>query len=184
MSALDAVRRRQSHSKVTAATPTHAELLPLVEAAASIADHASLRPWRLIEIRDDARERLGAAFAETALAAGLKHSDAQKLAEKPFRANLLIAIVAVHQPSFKVPEWEQDAVASGIAHTLSLLLDEAGWGVFWRTGNHTRSAAVARMHGLGPNEKLMGWLYVGGKTEKSKPDKKHRFPAERYLSSV
>ena len=184
MSALDAVRRRQSHSKVTAETPSHEELLELVEAAATIADHGSLRPWRLIEIRDDARQRLGAAFAENALAAGLKESEAQKLAEKPFRANLLLAIVAVTQPSHKVPEWEQDAVASGIAHTLSLLLDEAGWGVFWRTGGHTRSEAVARMHGLAPNEKLMGWLYIGGKTEKSKPDKKHRFPAERYLSEV
>ncbi len=181
MSALEAVLRRQSHSKVTSNTPSHEELLRYVEAAATVADHGSLHPWRLIEIRDDARERLGAAFAETALAAGLKESDARKLAEKPLRANLLIAIVAVHQPSHKVPEWEQDAVASGVAHTLSLLLDEAGWGVFWRTGGYTRSAAVARMHGLAANEKLMGWLYVGGKG-KDKPGKKHRFPADTYLS--
>ena len=41
-------------------------------------------------------------------------------------------IVAVHQPSVKVHDWEQDAAATGVAHMLSLLLDEAGWGVFWR----------------------------------------------------
>ena len=181
MSAFDAVRRRQSHSKVTAEAPTHAELLPFVEAASTIADHSNLRPWRLIELRGDARERLGRAFAK---ASGLDGKDAAKLAEKPLRASLLIAVVAVHQPSFKVPEWEQDAVAAGVAYTLSLLLDEAGWGVFWRTGGHTRAAEVAVMHGLAPNEKLMGWLYVGGLPPKTKSERKIKFKAERYLSEI
>ena len=62
-----------------------------------------------------------------------------------------------------MPRWEQEAVASGVAHVLSLLLDEAGWGVIWRTGDYTRSKAVAKAHGLGKNEELLGWLYVGGK---------------------
>jgi nitroreductase len=62
----------------------------------------------------------------------------------------------------KVPEWEQEASAAGVAHLLSLLLDEAGWGVMWRTGPHTRHPIVAEMHGLAPNEHLLGWLYVGG----------------------
>lgn len=181
MSVLGAVRRRQSHSKVTTEAPSHAELLPLVEAAATVADHASLRPWRLIELRGDARERLGAAFVE---ASGLEGSDARKLAEKPLRASLLIAVVAARQQSFKVPDWEQDAVASGVAHTLSLLLHDAGWGVMWRTGGHTRSEPVRRMHALADNEVLFGWLYVGGIPDKSKPEKNDRFDAERYLTAL
>ena len=177
----DAVRRRQSHSKVTEVAPTHEQLLPLVEAAASVADHGSLRPWRLIELRGDARKRLGQAFAE---AGGLSGSDARKAAEKPLRASLLIAVVAVHKPSHKVPEWEQDAVASGVAHMLSLLLNEAGWGVFWRTGGFTRASAVHRMHELADNEELLGWLYVGGLPGKMKPEKKHKFDASRYLTAL
>jgi nitroreductase len=181
LSVLDAVRRRQSHSKVTSDAPSHAELVPLVRAAATVADHASLRPWRLIELRGDDRERLGAAFVE---ASGLDGSDARKLAEKPLRASLLIAVVAARQPSFKVPEWEQDAVASGVAHVLSLLLDEAGWGVFWRSGGHTRSDPVRRMHRLSDNEELMGWLYVGGIPDKTKSEKKDKLDIERYLTSL
>ncbi|MGV8886345.1 MAG: nitroreductase family protein [Microbacteriaceae bacterium] len=180
-SLLDAVRGRQSHSSVTAAAPSHDELLPLVEAAASVADHGSLRPWRLIELRGDARAQLGDAFVE---ASGLSGKDAAKLAEKPLRASLLIAVVAVHKPSHKVPEWEQDAVASGVTHMLSLLLADAGWGVFWRTGTHTRASAVHRMHGLQSNEELMGWLYVGGLPEKTKPAKKNRFAAEKFLTEL
>ncbi len=60
-------------------------------------------------------------------------------------------------------------MAAGVAHTLSLLLDEAGWGVMWRTGGHTRSPQVAALHGLGPNEQLLGWLYVGGVEDRPSP---------------
>lgn len=180
MSVIDAVRRRQSYSRVTADAPSHEQLLPLVEAAASVADHGALHPWRLIELRGDDRSALGAAFVETS---GLTGPDAVKLAEKPLRASLLIAVVARHVPSFKVPEWEQDAVTSGMAHTLSLLLNEQGWGVFWRSGGHTRSDAVRRMHKLADDEKLMGWLYVGGIPEKTKPSREAIDPA-RYLTAL
>ncbi|MCU1543399.1 MAG: nitroreductase [Microbacteriaceae bacterium] len=181
MSALDAVLRRQSHSKVTADAPNRLQLLPLVEAAASVADHSGLKPWRLIELRGDARLRLGSAFVE---ASGTVGRDAEKLAAKPLRASLLIAVVFAHQPSFKVPAWEQEAVASGVAHMLSLLLDEAGWGVFWRSGHLTRSEPVHRMHELAPNEQLLGWLYIGGLPERTKSEQRKRFDAARHLTTL
>ena len=181
MTAFDAVMRRQSHSKVTADAPSRLELLPLVEAAATVADHSGMKPWRLIELRGDARVRLGAAFAE---ASGATGKDAEKAGSKPLRASLLIAVVFTHKPSFKVPAWEQEAVASGVAHMLSLLLDEAGWGVFWRSGILTRTEPVHRMHELTPNEQLLGWLYVGGLPDKTKSDKRKRLEVGRYLTSL
>lgn len=158
---------------MTAEAPTHEQLVPLVEAAAGVADHGSLKPWRLIEIRREAREKIGKAFAKSGGSA-----------DKPLRASLLIAIVAIHRPSGKAPEWEQDAVASGVAHMLSLLLDEAGWGVIWRTGDPTRAKKVAKAHKLAKNEKLMGWLYVGGKPERTKPEKKDKLSLEKHLTSL
>ncbi|HEX4444570.1 MAG TPA: nitroreductase family protein, partial [Galbitalea sp.] len=64
MSVTDAVKRRRSYPRVTADAPSTEQLLPLLEAAATAADHASLRPWRVIELRGDARVRLGEAFVE------------------------------------------------------------------------------------------------------------------------
>jgi nitroreductase len=180
VTALEAVLRRRSRSSVSDIAPSHDELLPLVEAAATVADHGDLKPWRLIELRGAARLRLGQAFVE---ASGLEGKDAVKLAEKPLRASLLIAVVVSYKPSFKVHRWEQEATAAGVAHTLSLLLDEAGWGVFWRSGGHTRHEAVHRMHELGPDEQLLGWLYVGG-VLKEKPEKKRSSSASRFLSSL
>ena len=177
----EVIRQRSSFPKVGDRAPSRDELLRLIEAAASIADHGSMRPWRLIELRGDARDRLGAAFVE---ASGLQGKEAIKLAFKPLRAPLLIAIVGSYQPNFKVATWEQEAVATGVGHMLSLLLDNAGWGVIWRTGGLTRSEAVHRLHELAPNEVLLGWLYVGSKPPRAKPERKKRFDAARALTAL
>lgn len=174
------MRRRRSQPSVNDEAPTKRELLPLIAAAASVADHGSLRPWRLIALRGAARQQLGAAIVE---ATGLEGGVAAKMAAKPLRAPLLVAVVVSQKPSHKVPGWEQEAVAAGVAHALSLVLDEAGWGVMWRTGHYTRSDAVHRMHQLGPDERLLGWLYVGG-TRKSKSGRRKPVHAKDYLSSL
>lgn len=175
---LAAVRRRHSQSKVDDRAPGKKALAELVQAAAGVADHSKLRPWRLIELRGDARARVGESLA--AAEAAPEKADEKAIARqvaKTERAPLMIAIVSSPVPSTKVPVWEQEAVASGVAHMLSLLLDEAGWGVFWRTGSHTRSAEVARAHRLGANEQLLGWLYVGGSIA-SDSKRKDRSPIE------
>jgi nitroreductase len=174
--ALEAMRARRSWSKVTDDAPSHDELLKLVSAAGRVADHSSLRPWRLIELRGADRERLGRAISK---AEGDKGSSS-----KPLRAPLLIAIVATYSKSDKVPRWEQEAVASGVAHALSLLLDEAGWGVIWRTGHYTRAKAVAKAHGLKKNEELLGWLYVGGKPSRSRLGRRKAVDARKHLSRM
>lgn len=174
--ALDAVLARRSWSKVTDEAPTHEQLLELVAAAGRVADHSSLHPWRIIELRGDDRERLGRAINK---AQGDKGASS-----KPLRAPLLVAVVVSHRKSHKVPRWEQEAVASGVAHILSLLLDEAGWGVIWRTGHYTRAKAVAKAHGLKKNEELLGWLYVGGKPRSSRPERRKTVDARAFVSRM
>ncbi len=147
MSALEAMRDRRSWSKVTDLAPTGPELEAFVAAAGRVADHKTLRPWRIIEIRGSDRDLLARA---------LNKADGKKgYSSKPRRAPLVIAIVA-DVSSKKIPAWEQEATASGVAHMLSLVLDEAGFGVFWRTDDNTRSKALAKAHGLRKGEVLLG----------------------------
>jgi nitroreductase len=174
--ALDAALARRSWSKVTDEAPTHEQLLELVAAAGRVADHSSLQPWRIIELRGDDRERLGRAIN--------KAQGDKGVSSKPLRAPLLVAVVASYRKSHKVPRWEQEAVASGVAHMLSLLLDEAGWGVIWRTGHYTRAKPVAKAHGLKKNEELLGWLYVGGKPRTSRPERRKTVDARRFVTRM
>lgn len=173
---LDAVRGRRSWSKVTDEAPSHEELLELVQAAGRVADHSNLKPWRLIEIRGDDRITLGRALA--------KADGSKGVSSKPMRAPLLIAVVGNYRKKHKVPEWEQEVAAAGVAHTLSLLLDDAGWGVFWRTGDAVRSKAVAKAHKLRKNEKLLGWLYVGGKPGGSQGGSRRSINASEFVSRM
>ena len=174
--AAEAMRARRSWSKVTDVAPTHDELVELVAAAGRVADHSAMQPWRLIELRGDDRDRLGRAIH--------KAEHKKGVSSKPLRAPLLIAVVARIRKSDKVPDWEQEAVASGVAHMLSLALDEQGWGVFWRTGHYTRSRAVAKAHKLGKDERLLGWLYVGGKPERERDTRRKTVDGERFLAPM
>ena len=173
---LDAVASRRSWSSVTSDAPGHPELARIVAAAGRVADHSSLRPWRIVALRGDARLRLGKAIA--------KASKDRKPSDKPLKAPLVLAIVVAEKSSGKVPRWEQEAVASGVAHTVSLLLDAAGWGVFWRTGSYTRHKAMRKAHGLAKNEELMGWLYVGGIPDRKRRGSRRAVDAERFLTEL
>lgn len=167
---LHALQQRRSHSKVTDDAPSDGELASLVAAMSHVSDHSGLRPWRLLSLRGDRRDALGRALAEAA-------GDIDRLerhVSKARRAPLVIAVVVSPREHKKVPQWEQEAVAAGVAHMLSLLLHEAGWGTIWRTGPLTRSEPVRQAHALRADEYLLGWLYVGGvpaKDQKPKPRK-------------
>ena len=64
------------------------------------------------------------------------------------------------------------------------LLDEAGWGVIWRTGHYTRSKAVAKAHRLEKNEELLGWLYVGGKPARDRPGHRKPLDARKVIARM
>lgn len=179
--ALEALKQRRSHSKLTEPAPSHEQLAQLVTTMTSVADHSGLRPWRLIELRGDTRTLLGEALAE---AAGSPEKR-EKLVKKAERAPLVLAVVVSPRKSDKVPLWEQEAVASGVAHLLSLLLDEAGWGVIWRTGSATRAPAINRAHRLAQGEYLLGWLYIGSVPDQEKrPKPRKPLDLSRHLTAL
>lgn len=154
---LEAMASRRSLSKVGPETPGDDELARLLAAVTPVADHKALRPWRLITLRGDDRRKLGEALDA---AAGTVREPGE-VNTKPFRAELLIAVVAGPRPHPKVPEWEQHATAAGAGHLLGLALWQSGWGVMWRTGVYANAPEVRAVHGLADTEHLMGWLYVG-----------------------
>lgn len=181
---LEAMARRRSVSKVGPQTPSDDELLDLLDAVTPVADHKALRPWRLIVLRGDDRLKLANALDE---ASGVVREPGD-FNTKPFRAELLVALVASPQEHPKVPEWEQHATAAGAGHLLELALWQAGWGVMWRTGTLANSPAVRKAHKLEAHEFLMGWLYIGDIEEsfKARLDKSNRpaLDAKPFISRL
>lgn len=154
---LESMATRRSVSKVGSETPSDEQLTELLTAVTAVADHKALRPWRLILLRGADRIKLAEALDA---AAGVERERGDYNV-KPFRAELLIGIVASPRQHPKVPQWEQHATAAGAAHLLELALWQAGWGAMWRTGLLANSTQVRAAHDLTEEEHLMGWLYVG-----------------------
>jgi nitroreductase len=167
MDLTEAVRSRRSASRMTGPAPSDAEFGALVGDAATGPDHGQMRPWRLVLVRGGARDALGTAFADDVPA-----DDAEgraRAAAKPLRAPLLVSIVFRPRENPKVPEWEQLAATTCVVYALALLLHDRGWGAIWRTGEPTRSAAVRDLLGVGKDEQLLGWLYVGTAVPATQP---------------
>ncbi|KAB1642148.1 nitroreductase family protein [Gulosibacter chungangensis] len=177
--ALAALRARRSHSRVTEEAPDREELEYLLSAMSSVSDHSALKPWRIIEIRGAGREKLGKALAKA------NGTSKDKGIAKAMRAPLVLAVVVSPKKSSKVPYWEQESVASAVAHYLSLLLHEAGWGTMWRTGDAARSKKIRKAHKLEKHEQLLGWIYVGGVRERDRRVKRRKpLDMERHLSRM
>ncbi len=164
MELIETIRLRRSAAPVTDAAPSDAELYDYLALAAHSPDHASLRPWRLVTLRGSERDRLGAA-----LAAGFgdppDSPEAARTAAKARRAPLLLSIILTPVEHPKVPRWEQLAATAALISTLQLVLFEAGWTAMWRTGPAVELPEVRQLIGAGEGEQLLGWLYIGGRTE-------------------
>jgi len=52
----------------------------------------------------------------------------------------------------------------------------------WRTGEYTRTKHVHAMHDLGKNERLLGWLYVGGLPAGTRDGTRKSIDAEQFLT--
>jgi nitroreductase len=168
MELIDAVRYRRSTAPIGDEAPDDQQLARYVALASHSPDHAGLRPWRLVTLRGEDRERLG-----EALVAGFGDTpgtpEAAKTASKPLRAPLLLGIVGVLTEHRKVPEWEQIAATVAMVTTLELVLFDAGWTAMWRTGPATGLQQVQQLMRLQDNEKLLGWLYIGRTTTSESP---------------
>ena len=159
-----AIRSRRSTAAITDTSPDDAELGRLLAVAAHSPDHAGLRPWRFVTLRDSDRDRLGAALV-TGFGDEPGSPAAAKTARKALRAPLLLAVIAVPVAHSKVPEWEQIAAIGALVATLQLVLHEAGYTAMWRTGPPAELPGVQALHGVADDERLLGWLYVGGTAE-------------------
>lgn len=159
---IDAILERSSEPRLTSPAPGQALLDTVLECAARAPDHALLRPWRYLVIEGDGLRALGELYASAAddpeepLA-----MDRDKLLRMPQRAPMMIVGISRHRPHPKVPQEEQVmSAAVGLGYIL-LALQSAGFGAMWRTGPVARHRVIRKGLGVGNNETIVGFLYVG-----------------------
>jgi len=143
--------------------PDDATLRALLQAAIRVSDHGKLVPFRLIELRGEARLRFGERLAERAIARDpeLPESKREKERLRYTFAPLVIVVVARLHPESKVPEIEQMLCAGNVASNLLLGAYALGYGAQWLTGWAAYDDEAARIIGLDEREHVVGFVHIG-----------------------
>ncbi len=150
MNTIDALLTRNSVPRLTTPIPTKDQLEIAYRCALRAPDHAWMRPWKFIQISGKGLDKLSNAFVNTAkkLNENIDPEILKKYKDAPYRAPLIIVLVADTKEHPKVPIIEQQlstAAAGQNMLEISMELD------------------------LKENEIVIGYLYIGtieGKTKK------------------
>lgn len=163
MDVLEAIRARRSIGRLVEPAPSEDDLRTILEAAAAAPDHGELRPFRFVVLRGDGAAAFGRVL-EAAYRARCDVPDesvAQKERTKLGRAPLVVVVAARHQPSKKVPFVEQISAAAAATQNAMLAATALGYGSMWRTGDPAYDPRVLDALGFGPDDAIVGFLYLG-----------------------
>lgn len=171
MDAMTLLNHRNSEPKLTKPGPDREALYQILAAASRAPDHGRLYPWRFLLIEGKARYRLGELFGSALRArkADATPEEIKKNEEAPLRAPIVVAVIARLQEHPKVPKIEQLLSAGCAAHGILLAAQALGFGAIWRTGDNCYDANVDKGLGLGDDEKMVGYIYLGNPIGVPKP---------------
>lgn len=163
--ALDLLKTRRSVKPIELNGPGPAadELDALLTVASRVPDHGKLTPWRFIVFEGDARLKAGAAI-ETIFRADHPEATEDQVAferNRLARAPLVVAVVSRAAPHVKIPEWEQVLSAGAAAMNLVTAAHALGYAANWITEWYAYDRRVLDALGLGPTEKIAGFVHIG-----------------------
>ncbi|MEE4204040.1 MAG: nitroreductase family protein [Halieaceae bacterium] len=164
MNAIDLLRTRTSHARLTEPGPSDVELKQILEAGLRAPDYGHLRPWEFVVVSGERRQALGDIFAESQILKGCEDEAVLKKARNALlRAPVVIAGVLRAKDSDKVSRTEQAAAVACALYGMSLASNALGFGAVWRTGPYSTDPHVLSALGAAPGDEVIGYLYVGTK---------------------
>ena len=161
MDATQLLLTRQSTPRLIAPAPNAEQLTLLLNAAAIVPDHGALNPWEFIIAIDDGLAKLADIFVDAAKITGADEAFLAKVANMPYRAPMVITVVAKTQVHDKVPILEQQIAAGCATMAMQQAAFAIGLGAVWRTGDFAFDANVHQQLGLSKQDQIVGFLYVG-----------------------
>lgn len=180
MDALHAIRARRSISRLAEPAPSGDDLRTILEAGTCAPDHGELRPWRFILLQGEAKDAFGEvlrqAYVERCAQAGVDpHPKAEeKELTKLGRAPLVVAVAAVRKTENPTIPWIEMKLSAGcVVENMMLAATALGYGSMWRTGPAAYDRRVMDALGLGPDDELVGFCYLGTIAEASGPKPAH-----------
>lgn len=161
MDALDLVVNRRSASRLSEPAPKGEALENILRAGMRAPDHGTLQPWRFVIIEDEGRERFSQLLVAAAHEDRMEEKAIEKARKSPFRAPMIITVVAHCEEHHKVPRWEQVVSAGCAVMAMQMAAQAQGFNGIWRSGAWTEHHAVRQAFNCREQDAIVGFLYLG-----------------------
>ncbi|MCM3762001.1 nitroreductase [Alkalihalobacillus oceani] len=167
MDVLEAIRSRRSIGLVKEDPLDKETIAKIIEAGTWAPSHYRTEPWHFFVMEGKARKALGKALVKIALEemddpmTEANQKKVEKVAEKPFRAPVIIAVAV--RPSDNPRALKLEEAGAVYAAIQNMLLAAHGLGVagYWRTGAPAYHPTMKKLFGLADHEYIAGFLYFG-----------------------
>ena len=136
----------------------------IVENATWAPSHGQTEPWRFVVFTGEGLQKLASFQAElykSEAGDNFKEATYQNLLTNPLKASHVIALCLKRDPNKKFPEVEEVAAVSCAVQNMYLTTTAYGLGGYWTTGGVTYFDKAKSFFGLGPEDRLMGFFYIG-----------------------
>jgi nitroreductase len=144
----------------------------ILEAGNWAPSHRLTEPWRFVVLQGAALARLGKVY-EAALLNERPDVDEytrQKVAAKPLRSPVLVAVICQPSDLPKVKDHEEEWAVACAVQNMGLQATALGISVFWSTGTPVAHPLVAQTLGCQGQAKVMGCLHLGYPGEDGWPE--------------
>ncbi|WP_433945168.1 nitroreductase family protein [Paenibacillus sp. SN-8-1] len=167
MNVSEAIRNRRSIGKVKQNEIPAQSIERILEAGTWAPNHRLTEPWRFFVLRGEGRGLLGNALAEIALEKfedsnspeALKAVESAK--NQPLRAPVIITVAVAPVDKAGVIELEEYGAVFAAIQNMLLEIHSLGLGAVWRTGAPCFSPKMNEHFGLRPQDKMLGFIYLG-----------------------
>lgn len=128
--------------------------------------HRLTEPWRFVVFSGEGIKSLANfqsdLYQKKSMESGtFDESKFEKLKNKPLLCSHIIGIGMARDPKESVPEMEEIAAVSCAVQNMLLTASAYGVGCYWGTGGVTFYEEAKPFFGLKPEDKFLGFLYLG-----------------------
>jgi len=136
----------------------------ILENATWAPSHGCTEPWQFVVFTGDGLKKLAdfqSEFYKSNAGENFKEATYNGLKTNPLKASHVIALCMKRDPNKKFPEMEEVAAVACAVQNIYLSVTAYGLGGYWTTGGVTYKEEAKSFFSLGPDDKLMGFFYIG-----------------------
>ncbi|MEO8406077.1 MAG: nitroreductase [Chitinophagaceae bacterium] len=127
-------------------------------------NHGQTEPWHFTVFTDDGLKKLASLQSDVYKEeAGTDFNEGKykKLQQQPLRASHIIAIGMKRTTTKRIPEIEDIEAVACAVQNIYLSVTAYGLGGYWTSGGVTYMEGAKSFLGLGKEDKLLGFFYIG-----------------------